>query len=63
MKEITKTFRIYVLHSKLASLVGHILLCNLYMQHHTRANTDHILYKILKDNASNAYGIYNYEHE
>ena len=26
-------------------------------------NTDHILYKIPKDNASEAYGIYNFEHE
>ena len=26
-------------------------------------NTDHILYKILKDNPGYAYGIYNYEHE
>ena len=25
--------------------------------------TDHVLYKIPKDNASCAYGIYNYEHE
>ena len=57
------TFRIYTLCSKLASLVGHILLCGLYMQHYTCANTDCILYKILKNNASNAYGIYNYEHE
>ena len=30
------------------------------MQHYTYDNTDHILYKILKDNASYAYGIYNY---
>ena len=30
---------------------------------YTCANTDRILYKIPKDNASNAYGIYNYEHE
>ena len=51
------------IYSKVASLVGHILLCSLYIQHYTCANTDHILYKILKDNASNAYGIYNYEHE
>ena len=29
----------------------------------TCANTDHILYTILKDNASNAYSIYNYEHD
>ena len=49
--------------SKVASLVGHILLCSLYMRHYTCANTDCILYKILKDNASNAYGIYNYEQE
>ena len=46
-----------------ASLVGHILLCGLYMRHYTCANTDHILYKIPKYNARNAYGIYNYEHE
>ena len=43
--------------------VSHILLSSLYMQHYTCDNTDHILYKILKDNASNAYGIYKYEHE
>ena len=49
--------------SKVASLVSHILQGCLYMQHYTCANTDHILYRILKDNASNAYGIYNYEHE
>ena len=29
-----------------ASLVSHVLLCSLYMQHYTCANTDHILYKI-----------------
>ena len=56
-------FGIYMLLSKLASLVSHILQRGLYMQHYTHANTDHILYKIQKDNASNAYGIYNYEHE
>ena len=33
------------------------------MQHYTCDNTDHILYKIPKDNASHAYGTYNYEHE
>ena len=32
------------------------------MQHYTCDNTDRILYKIPKDNASNAYGIYNYKH-
>ena len=48
---------------KLASLVCHILLCSIYMRHCTCANTDCILYKIPKDHASNAYGIYNYEHE
>ena len=58
-----KTFGIYTLCSDVASLVGHILLRSLNMQHYTCANTDRILYKILKDNASNAYGIYNYEHE
>ena len=52
-----------MLCSKLTSLVGHILLFGLYMQHYTCANTDCILYKIPKDNASNAYGIYNYDHE
>ena len=52
------------LRSKLASLVSHILLYGLYMQHYTHANIDRILYyKIPKDNASNAYGIYNYKHE
>ena len=49
--------------SVVASLVSHILLCGLYMQCYTCANTDRILYKIPKDNASNAYGIYNYKHE
>ena len=53
----------YIHYTHLASLVSHILLCGLYMRHYTCANTDRILYKILKDNASNAYGIYNYEHE
>ena len=52
-----------MLCTNVASLVGHILLCSLYMRHYTSANTDCILYKIPKDNASNAYGIYNYEHE
>ena len=46
-----------------ASLVSHVLLCGLYMQHYTCANTNRILYKIPKDNAGNAYSIYNYEHE
>ena len=49
--------------TNVASLVSHILLCGLYMGHYTHANTDHILYKIPKDNASNAYGIYNYKHK
>ena len=40
----TKTFRIYMLFSDVASLVSHILLCGLYMRHYTCANTDHILY-------------------
>ena len=46
--------------TNLASPVGHLLLCGLYMQHLTGDNTDCILYKIPKDNASYAYGIYNY---
>ena len=58
-----QTFRIHMLCSKLASLICHILLCSLYMQHYSCANTDCILYKIPKDNASNACGIYNYEHK
>ena len=33
------------------------------MRHLTCDNTDCILYKILKDNASHAYDIYNYKHE
>ena len=41
--------------TNLASPVGHLLLCSLYMQHLTGDNTDHILYKIFK--------IYNYEHK
>ena len=53
----------YILCTKMASPVRHLLLCSLYMQHFTCDNTDHILYKILKDNASYAYGIYNYEHK
>ena len=53
----------YTLCTDVASLVSHILLCSLYMQHYTCDNTDCILYKIPKDNASHAYGIYNYEHE
>ena len=52
-----------MLCSDVASLVSHILLCDLYMQYYTCDNTDCILYKIPKDNASNALGIYNYEHE
>ena len=52
-----------MLCTNVASLVGHILLCGLYMQHYTCDNTDRILYKILKDNASYAYSIYNYKHE
>ena len=43
-------------------LFGHILLCSLYMRHFTCVNTDHILHKIPKDNASYVYGIYNYCH-
>ena len=52
-----------MLCTTVASLVGHIPLCGLYMRHLNCDNTDHILYKILKDNASYAYGIYNYEHK
>ena len=52
-----------MLCTNVASLVGHIHLCGLYMQHCTCDNTDCILYKILKEDASHAYGIYNYEHE
>ena len=63
VKKKPKTFGIYPLCTNVASLVGHILLCGLYMQHYTCDNTDHIFYKIPKDNASYAYGIYNYEHE
>ena len=63
MYEINKTFGIYTLCSDVASLVGHVLLCGLYMQHYTCANTNCILYKIPKDNVGNAYSIYNYEHE
>ena len=58
-----KTFGIYTLHTNVASLVGHFLLCSLYMRHLTCDNTDRILYKIPKDNASYAYGIYNYKHK
>ena len=58
-----KTLWIYMLCTNVASLVSHILLCGLYMRHYTSANTDRILYKMPKDNASNAYSIYNYEHE
>ena len=32
-----------------------------YMQHLTCDNTDRILYKLLKDNASYAYSIYKYK--
>ena len=42
-------FGIYTLCTNVASLVGHILLCSLYIQHYTCDNTDCILYKILKD--------------
>ena len=38
-------------------------LYGLYMQHLTCDNTDCILYKIPKDNASYANGIYNYKHQ
>ena len=37
-----------MLCSDVASLVSHVLLCGLYMQHYTCANTDCILYKIPK---------------
>ena len=63
MQEINKTFRIYTLCINVASLVGHVLLCGLYVQHYTCDNTDHILYRIPKDDASHAYGIYDHEHE
>ena len=63
MDVITKTFGLCMLRTNVAILVGHILLCSLYMWHYTYDNTDHILYKILKDDASHAYSIYNYEHE
>ena len=50
----------YICYAQMwASLVGHILLCSLYMRHYTCDSTDHILYKIPKDEASHAYGIYN----
>ena len=52
-----------MLCTDVASLATYILLCSLYMQHYTCDNTDRILYKIPKDNASHAYSIYNYEHE
>ena len=58
MYEINKKFQ-YMLHTNVVSLVSHILLCGLYMRHLTCDNTDRILYKILKDNANYAYGIYN----
>ena len=51
-----------MLSTKLASPAIHLLLCSLYIQHLTCGNTDHILYKILKDNASYANSIYSYEH-
>ena len=38
-----KTFRIYTLCLDVASLVSHILLCSIYMQHYTYADTDCIL--------------------
>ena len=63
IRKKTETFGIYTLCSKVASFVSHILLCSLYMQHYTGANTDCILYKIPKDNANNAYSIYNCEHK
>ena len=34
----------YMLCTNVAGLVGHILLCSLYMQHNTCDNTDCILY-------------------
>ena len=58
-----QNFLEYLLCTNMASLVGHILLCGLYIQNYTCDNTDHILYKILKYLASHAYGIYNYKHE
>ena len=58
-----KTFRVYMLHTNVASLVSHIFLCSLYMCYLTCDNTDRILYNIPKDNASYAYSIYNYEHK
>ena len=56
-------FGIYILCTNVASLVSHILLRGLYMQHYTCAKTDLILYMILKDNASYAYCIYNCKNE
>ena len=53
----------YMLCTNVANPVSHILLSSLYMQHYTCDNTDHILYKIPKDDAYHAYGIYNYEHK
>ena len=53
----------YICYAQMWHLVSHLLLCGLYMQHLTCDNTDRILYKISKDNASYAYGIYNYKHK
>ena len=54
---------VYTLCTNVGSFVGDILLCRLYMRHYTCDNTDRILYKIPKDDASHACGICNYEHE
>ena len=43
-----------MLCTNVASLVSHILLGGLYMQHYTCNNTDRILYKIPEDDASHA---------
>ena len=58
-----KLLEFYVICTNLASPVSHLLLCSLYMRHLTCDNIDHIHYKIPKDNAGYAYGIYKYKHE
>ena len=53
---------IYIMHKCGKSCWSCILQYGLYMRHYTCDNTDCILYKIPKDHASNAYGIYNYKY-
>ena len=55
-------WNIYIIHKCVKSCQSYSPM-QLYIRHYACDNTDHILYKIPKDNASYACGIYNYKHE